>query len=200
MSGIDNAKFDLLAYIQNKYKQAIKRTTMEKFSEVIECLKNGGTAFRQAWGDNGSKEIMMQIPQRIAKDIVPKMTSVQEHVKPKINTVGSGEIEYHHQVLIITFTDDSETPARATYYVPTWEDIMADDWILSQPATSYKNRMVSEKKDLENKVRKLSAFFASPICESLSQEKKSLMFRQQHIMHEYIQVLGERIDLENNHH
>ena len=200
MSGIDNAKFDLLAYIQNKYKQAIKRTTMEKFSEVIECLKNGGTAFRLAWGDNGSKEIMMQIPQRIAKDIVPKMTSVQDHVKPKINTVGSGEIEYHHQVLIITFADDSETPARATYYVPTWEDIMADDWILSQPATSYKNRMVSEKKDLERKVGKLSAFFASPICESLSKEKKSLMFRQQHIMHEYIQVLGERIDLENNHH
>jgi len=44
---------------------------------------------------------MMQIPQRIAKDIVPKMTSVQDIVKPKINTVGSGEIEYHHQVIII---------------------------------------------------------------------------------------------------
>ena len=48
----------------------------------------------------------MQIPQRIAKDIVPKMTSVQDSVKPKISTVGSGEIEYHDQVIIIEFVDE----------------------------------------------------------------------------------------------
>ena len=43
---------------------------MAKFAEVIECLKNGGTAQRIAWDVTGDKEIMMQIPQRIAKDIV----------------------------------------------------------------------------------------------------------------------------------
>ena len=107
---------------------------MAKFAEVIECLKNGGTASRQAWDVKGDMEVMMQIPQRISKDIVPKMTSVQEHIKPKINTVGSGEIEYHDQVIIITFVDDEKTPARATYYVPTWEDIFADDWRLNEPA------------------------------------------------------------------
>ena len=79
---------------------------MAKFAEVIQCLRHGGTAARQAWDVSGNKEIMMQIPQRIAKDIVPKMTSVQDIVKPKIGTVGSGEIEYHHQVLIIEFKDD----------------------------------------------------------------------------------------------
>ena len=111
---------------------------MAKFKEVIECLKNGGTAQRIAWHVEGDKEIIMQIPQRIAKGIVPKMTSVQDHIKPKLSTVGSGEIEYHDQVLIITFTDDGKTPARATYYIPTWEDIMADDWRLSEDADAYK--------------------------------------------------------------
>ena len=106
---------------------------MAKFAEVIECLKNGGTASRQAWDVRGDMEVMMQIPQCISKDIVPKMTSVQEYIKPKINTVGSGEIEYHDQVIIITFVDDEKTPARATYYIPTWEDIFADDWRLSDP-------------------------------------------------------------------
>lgn len=91
---------------------------MTKFKDVICCIKNGGTARRMSWAEDGDKEIMMQIPQRISKDIVPKMTSVQESIKPKLSTVGSGEIEYHDQVIIITFTDDGMTPARATYYVP----------------------------------------------------------------------------------
>ena len=114
---------------------------MAKFAEVIQCLRHGGTAARQAWDVSGNKEIMMQIPQRIAKDIVPKMTSVQEIVKPKIGTVGSGEIEYHDQVIIIEFVDDEKTPARATYYIPTWEDIFADDWRLTQTADSFVLRM-----------------------------------------------------------
>lgn len=109
---------------------------MAKFADVIECLKSGGIANRQAWDVLGDKQIMMQIPQRISKDIVPKMTSVQDIVKPLISTIGSGEIEYHHQVLIIEFTDDEKTPARATYYIPTWEDIMAEDWRILQPLDS----------------------------------------------------------------
>ena len=169
---------------------------MAKFAEVIECLKNGGTAQRIAWDVNGDKEIMMQIPQRIAKDIVPKMTSVQEIVKPKINTVGSGEIEYHHQVLIIEFKDDEKTPARATYYIPTWEDIMADDWRLTQPADSYKARMVAEFKELDDRTTKLDAFFKSTIYQSLSEEQKVLMERQFKAMAEYREVLGKRIELE----
>lgn len=170
---------------------------MAKFAEVIECLKNGGTAQRIAWDVNGDKEIMMQIPQRIAKDIVPKMTSVQDIVKPKIGTVGSGEIEYHHQVLIIEFKDDGKTPARATYYIPTWEDIMADDWRMTQPADSYIARMVNEREELNDKAEKLNKFFSSPIFNGLPDNKKVLMERQYKLMAEYVEVLDERIKLEN---
>ena len=160
---------------------------MAKFAEVIECLKNGGTAQRIAWDVNGDKEIMMQIPQRIAKDIV----------KPKIGTVGSGEIEDHHQVLIIEFKDDGKTPARATYYIPTWEDIMADDWRMTQPADSYIARMVNEREELNDKAEKLNKFFSSPIFNGLPDNKKVLMERQYKLMAEYVEVLDERIKLEN---
>ena len=170
---------------------------MAKFTEVIECLKNGGTAQRIAWDVTGDKEIMMQIPQRIAKDIVPKMTSIQDIVKPKISTVGSGEIEYHHQVLIIEFKDDEKTPARATYYIPTWEDIMADDWRLTQTADSYISRMVNEREELAEKTTKLKGFFDTNIFACLPDDKKELMERQYKLMAEYIEVLDERIKLEN---
>ena len=170
---------------------------MAKFAEVIQCLRHGGTAARQAWDVLGNKEIMMQIPQRIAKDIVPKMTSVQEIVKPKIGTVGSGEIEYHDQVIIIEFVDDERTPARATYYIPTWEDIFADDWRLSQTADSFVLRMEDEIAEVEERAGKLCAFFKSPIFEGLPDEKKVLMERQHKAMSEYLAILDERIKLEN---
>ena len=169
---------------------------MAKFAEVIECLKNGGTAQRIAWDVNRDKEIMMQIPQRIAKDIVPKMTSVQDIVKPKIGTVGSGEIEYHHQVLIIEFKDDEKTPARATYYIPTWEDIMADDWRLTQPADSFVLRMEDEIAEVEERAGKLCAFFKSPIFEKLSDKKKELMHEQYDAMILYSTKVGQRLELE----
>ena len=169
---------------------------MAKFSEVIECLKNGGTAQRIAWDVTGDKEIMMQIPQCIAKDIVPKMTSVQEIVKPKINTVGSGEIEYHHQVIIIEFKDDEKTPARATYYIPTWEDIMADDWRLTQPVESYKARMKNEWQELEDKAEKLKQFFHSQTFNDLPKEKRDLMMEQYDAMVLYSTKLGQRCELE----
>ena len=169
---------------------------MAKFAEVIECLKNGGTAQRIAWDVNGDKEIMMQIPQRIAKDIMPKMTSVQDIVKPKINTVGSGEIEYHDQVIIIEFKDDEKTPARATYYIPTWEDIMADDWRMTQPADSYKARMKTEVMELEDKAEKLKKFFHSQIYNDLPKEKRDLMMEQYDAMVLYSTKLRQRCELE----
>ena len=159
---------------------------MAKFAEVIQCLRHGGTAARQAWDVLGNKEVMMQIPQRIAKDIV----------KPKINTVGSGEIEYHHQVLIIEFKDDEKTPARATYYIPTWEDIMADDWRLTQPADSYKARMKTEVMELEDKAEKLKKFFHSQIYNDLPKEKRDLMMEQYDAMVLYSTKLRQRCELE----
>ena len=169
---------------------------MAKFAEVIECLKNGGTASRQAWDVKGDMEVMMQIPQRISKDIVPKMTSVQEHIKPKINTVGSGEIEYHDQVIIITFVDDEKTPARATYYIPTWEDIFADDWRLSEPADAYKHNLIAANEQLHKNTDEIKQFICSPLFENLPEEEQLLMKRQCEVMEKLFDIRKEIIKLE----
>lgn len=108
---------------------------MAKFAQVIECLNKGGIAQRNEWNAKGeNKKIVKQIPQTISKEVVPNMTSLPNHIKPYVGTVGNGEIAYHDQVLQIIFTDDEKTPASATYFIPTWEDIFAEDWILEIPA------------------------------------------------------------------
>lgn len=100
-------------------------------------------------------------------------------------------------MLIIEFKDDEKTPARATYYIPTWEDIMADDWRLTQTADSYIARMVNEREELNDKAEKLNKFFSSTIFNGLPDNKKVLMERQYKLMTEYVEVLDERIKLEN---
>ena len=168
---------------------------MAKFKDVICCIKNGGTARRMSWAEDGDKEIMMQIPQRISKDIVPKMTSVQESIKPKISTVGSGEIEYHDQVIIITFTDDGKTPARATYYVPTWEDIFATDWVLNETQDAYYARLCEELEKLVEKDNNLVWFFKTTEFASLKEEEQANFKRQHETLSKYIEALDEELKL-----
>lgn len=100
------------------------------FSDVLPQLKAGACCSRTAevfWHD---KYIVMQVPSRISKDIVPKMTSLNDSAKARIGTVGSGDIHYENQVLLLQFKDDGTTPTRATYYQPTWDDILAEDWVV----------------------------------------------------------------------
>lgn len=109
--------------VENRFKQ---NNIGMKFAEIIERLKNGETFTRVSW--EGNKYIACQIPQVISKDIVPKMTSLPDDAKRILSTVGSGAISYHDQVLIINNEDKPDVAATATSYVPTWEDIFADDW------------------------------------------------------------------------
>ena len=169
---------------------------MAKFKDVISCLKNGGTATRQAWSDKNI-EVMMQIPQRIAKEIVPKMTSVQEIIKPKINTVGSGEIEYHDQVLIITFVDDEKTPAKATYYAPSWEDIFAEDWIVTNSIESHIKSLVEYADDTALRHDELLDLTKTGMYERhVSAEKKAVIQKEIAALATLHEVLVERYNLE----
>lgn len=97
-----------------------------KFAEIIDGLKEGHIYQRNAW--SGNKAVMMQIPATIPADVVPRMTSLQKSLKGYLSTVGSGAISYHDQVIIVDMIDDPAVDASATYYIPTWEDIFADDW------------------------------------------------------------------------
>lgn len=104
-----------------------------KFSEILDGLKEGLSYTRQAEGWYG-KFIVKQIPQTVPATAVPKMTSLPEPIKMRISTVGKddeylGTITYHDQVLIVTSNDYERT--TATSYIPTWEDLFADDWVVA---------------------------------------------------------------------
>ena len=57
--------------------------------------------------------------------------------------------------------------------------------------------MVTERDELADKATKLNNFFRSHIFETLTDDKKVLMERQYKLMAEYVDVLDERIKLEN---
>lgn len=108
-----------------------------KFDKVIESLQRGGIAWRYSSPAFAGKVIVKQIAQTVPASVVPKMTSLPEGIKQRIGTVGlddemKGSISYHDQVLIVTINDYERV--SATSYVPTWEDIFADDWAVEFPA------------------------------------------------------------------
>ena len=94
------------------------------FAEVIEGLKNFTRLNSPVL--NG-KFITMQIPADIPTDVIPKMTSLNDQAKAILGTAGDCQIHYRNQVLMVNKADGEEN--IATYYMPTWEDIFADDWI-----------------------------------------------------------------------
>ena len=101
-----------------------------KFSEILAQLKAGSPCRRTSWHSPG-RFIVRQIPQTVPAAVVPKMTSLPDHAKAIIGTVGlenehKGCITYHDQVLIIVSDDFHDT--TATSYTPTWEDLFAEDW------------------------------------------------------------------------
>jgi hypothetical protein len=61
---------------------------------------------------------------------------------------------------------------------------------LMQP---HQARVVSEKKELEDKLTKLNAFIGGSIYSSLPQDERTRLARQAVIMKDYCDVLSERI-------
>ena len=94
-----------------------------KFSEIIDGLNEGKSFTREAWINNAF--IARQVPQTVAADIVPRMTSLPDVAKWLVTSYGDGSISYHDQVLRVTIGE----PSTATCYIPTWEDIFANDWM-----------------------------------------------------------------------
>ena len=99
-----------------------------KFTDVINGLPKGSNYTRFKAPQFRGKFITMQIPADIATEVIPKMASLNAGAKAILGTVGDCQIHYRNQVLIVNHVDGEEN--IATYYMPTWEDIYADDWTI----------------------------------------------------------------------
>ena len=98
-----------------------------KFSEIIDRLNDGEMFLRYSSPAWAGKFIVKQIPQTVPAEVVPRMTSLPDYTKAVIGTMGDGSISYHDQVLLVE-ANNGCPKSHATYYIPTWEDIFADDW------------------------------------------------------------------------
>ena len=72
-----------------------------KFSEIIDRLNKGETFRRCSSPTWAGKFIVKQIPQTVPAEVVPRMTSLPDHAKAFIGTMGDGSISYHDQVLLV---------------------------------------------------------------------------------------------------
>lgn len=97
-----------------------------KFSEVLDALKDGKAITNARLAYQGMF-IVRQIPQRVNKEIVPKMTSLPEETKKFVGERGS--IFFHDQVLLFE-ANPSYGEYLVTSYIPTWEDIFSDTWAI----------------------------------------------------------------------
>lgn len=97
------------------------------FAEVIKGLPQGKNYTRFSAPHFVGKVITMQNPADIQSEVIPNMQSLNDSIKARLTTVGDCQIHYRNQVLIINQVDGE--PNTATYYIPTWEDIFAEDWI-----------------------------------------------------------------------
>jgi hypothetical protein len=57
----------------------------------------------------------------------------------------------------------------------------------------HQERVVTEKRELDEKLAKLSGFFGTPTFDSLGLAEKERLRRQHAAMHVYSAILGERI-------
>lgn len=61
--------------------------------------------------------------------------------------------------------------------------------------TTFKDRLIDEKNQLDEKISKLEAFFMNPAYKEIEHTQKSLLNIQVQIMNAYSQVLAERLAL-----
>lgn len=97
-----------------------------KFDEVLEALRNGERlvnsrlSFRRSF-------ICRQVPQRVDKTIIPKMSSLPEPVKDFLKD--GFDICFHDQVLLFEWSPIHEAYI-VTSYIPTWCDIFDETWTI----------------------------------------------------------------------
>ena len=105
---------------EKTYDKADDSSVM-RFGDAIEVLKQGGTVRRSGWNGKGLM-VFKQVPAHIDSDIIPKMQSLPQSAKDLI-LKGKGFIDYTSQCLIY-----NENTGRADSWVPSISDVFAEDW------------------------------------------------------------------------
>ncbi len=99
-----------------------------EFSKIIENLKNGDCVYRKSWVGSEKLFVFKQLPSMILGEIVPKMTSLPDHVKKQFLSTFEDErlqissIYYSNQLAVVGLSNKIDS------YSVSADDIFADDW------------------------------------------------------------------------
>lgn len=64
---------------------------------------------------------------------------------------------------------------------------------MSKQLAPHQQRVVDEKRELDERREKLDAFYSNPVFHGLPESEQSLLLRQGVAMRAYSEILGERI-------
>lgn len=107
-------------------KEALTSGETGTFGQAIVSLQRGFNIARKEWG--GKCFVVKQINSDIPSDTVPKMQSLPDAAKKEIGKCADGSIHYREQCLVVY--PDAEYGCMATNYVPDWQDVFSNDWII----------------------------------------------------------------------
>lgn len=114
------------AYILGSMEGELSDEETGTFGQALESLKRGHLVARKEWG--GKCFIVKQINSDISSDFVSKMQSLPDAAKKEICKYGDGSIHYREQCLVVY--PDMAHGCIATNYVPDWQDMFANDWMV----------------------------------------------------------------------
>lgn len=99
-----------------------------KFEEVLPALRNGERLTNASLSKFGGY-IVRQIPQSVAADVIPKMTSLPDSAKDAIMR-GGGDLRFFDQVLVV-YRDYMAEGYKATSWAPSCFDLFREDWTIA---------------------------------------------------------------------
>jgi len=100
----------------------LKQTISHTFGEAIEHMRDGGYVRREGWNGTGMYAFK-QVPSKVPANIVPKMSSLPQSVKDRMQLEGVSP-DYQNQMVIV------KPDGSIDNWVASSSDTFALDWIL----------------------------------------------------------------------
>jgi hypothetical protein len=166
---------------KSAFDGAYRPCTAMTFGLAMEALKRGARVARAGW--NGKGMFVYLVPAAS----YPVQTGAAKAY------FGEGSMVPYNAYLALNGVDDT-----VSTWAPSGSDALAEDWLLVETVASnippHQQRVIDEKRELDERLAKLEAFFDMPTFACLDQAEQQRLHDQAVAMHEYANILADRVD------
>ncbi len=150
------------------------------FGRALEAAKCGSKIYRDGW--NGKGQFVIKAGGYVVDEARPG----SDYAKAGI--VGEFTIQPH---LDLKNAQGHMQPG----WVPSMEDLFADDWRVSgQRDLPHQQRVLDEFDEVNSRLEKLKTFVTGDVCKGIPDEDQHLLEMQVNVMAAYSAVLAKRIE------